>query len=98
VHVAVHRLHETRERLGLVDAVQFDHRAFPLELFNEQPTPKSTLDAEVPVTAALEPDAGWRAWSSPIEEYPVSTLLALEAAEALIGFRSDQQEPPLTNQ
>ena len=79
-HVAVHRLHETRKRLG-VD-VSFDHRAFPLELFNERPTPRTILDAEAPVTAALEPDAGWRAWSAPVEQYPVTSLLALEAVQA----------------
>lgn len=27
-HAAVHRLHEGRDRLGLTEAVRFDHRAF----------------------------------------------------------------------
>jgi predicted DsbA family dithiol-disulfide isomerase len=81
-HVAVYRLHATRSRLGLEDRVRFDHRAFPLELFNERPTPRSVLDAEMPVTGGLEPDAGWRAWSAPVDEYPVSSLLALEAVQA----------------
>jgi predicted DsbA family dithiol-disulfide isomerase len=81
-HAAVSRLHRARARLGLADTVQFDHRTFPLELFNEQPTPKLTLDAEIPVTGGLEPDAGWHLWSAPIHEYPVSTLLALEAVQA----------------
>ena len=44
-HLAVHRLHETRARLGLDDVVAFDHRAFPLEYFNERGTPKRILDA-----------------------------------------------------
>src|ERR671932_783943 len=35
-HLAVYRLHVTRKRLGLEDAVAFDHRAFPLEVFNER--------------------------------------------------------------
>mgnify|MGYP000660363284 CR=1 FL=1 len=56
-HVAVSRLHRARERLGLLSAVTFEHRAFPLELVNARPTPKRTLDSEVPVTAGLEPAA-----------------------------------------
>lgn len=81
-HVAVHRLHETRSRLGLEDEVRFDHRAFPLELFNSRPTPKAVLDAEIPVAGALAPDAGWQMWQRQPHEYAVSTLLALEAVQA----------------
>ena len=81
-HVAVHRLHETRERLGLTEQVVFDPRAFPLELINDQPTPKKILDAEIPVTGALEPDAGWQVWQRPQSEYPVTSLPALEAVHA----------------
>ena len=44
-HVCVHRLHETRSRLGLEDRVTIDPRAFPLELINDAPTPKKILDA-----------------------------------------------------
>jgi predicted DsbA family dithiol-disulfide isomerase len=81
-HAAVARLHRARTRLGLDGRVVFDHRTFPLELFNERPTPKLTLDAEIPVAGGLEPDAGWQLWTGPVHEYPVSTLLALEAVQA----------------
>ncbi|HEX2058878.1 MAG TPA: DsbA family protein [Actinomycetota bacterium] len=81
-HVAVHRLHETRARLGLEERVVFDMHAFPLELFNGRPTPKKVLDAEIPVTGALAPDAGWQMWQRPDHEYPVTTLPALEAVHA----------------
>lgn len=81
-HVAVHRLHTTRERLGLTDVVTFDPRAFPLELINGQPTPKKILDAEIPVAGALEPDASWQMWQKPESEYPVTSLPALEAVHA----------------
>ncbi|HEX2196226.1 MAG TPA: DsbA family protein [Actinomycetota bacterium] len=81
-HVAVHRLHETRARLGLEDRVVFDMHAFPLEVFNGQPTPKKVLDAEIPVTGGLEPDAGWQMWQRPEHEYPVTMLPALEAVHA----------------
>ncbi len=81
-HVAVHRLHETRRALGLDDRVVFDVHAFPLEVLNGRPTPKKTLDAEIPVAGALEPDAGWQMWQRPEHEYPVTTIPALEAVHA----------------
>ena len=82
-HLAVHRLHETRRRLGLHDAVKFEHRPFPLELFNERVTPWRTLAAEVPVVGALAPEAGWQEWDAPQWEWPVTTLPALEAVQAV---------------
>ncbi len=81
-HVALFRLHRARARLRRDDDVRFDLRAFPLEVFNERPTPKRTLDAETPVCGALEPDAGWRMWARHDHDYPVTTLLALEAVQA----------------
>ena len=78
--LAVHRLRQRRDALGLDVAV--DHRAFPLELINERPTPKRTLDAEVAVIGAHEPALGWQPWRRPDSEYPGTTLLALEAVQA----------------
>jgi len=82
-HLAVHRLHETRARLGLEDAVGFEHRPFPLELFDDRVTPRKTLAAEVPVVGALAPEAGWQEWDAPEWEWPVTMLPALEAAQAV---------------
>jgi predicted DsbA family dithiol-disulfide isomerase len=81
-HLAVFRLHRARSMLGLDDELVFEHRSFPLELFNERPTPRKTLDAEIPVAGALEPGAGWQVWRRPDYEYPVTTLPALEAVHA----------------
>ena len=81
-HVAVHRLHEWRRRLGLEERVRFEMRAFVLELVNRRATPKPTLDAEIPVAGGLEPDAGWTMWPRPAYDYPVTTLPALEAVYA----------------
>ena len=78
-HAAVHRWHETRSRLGLDGEISLHHSFFPVELFNERPTPKRTLDAEIPVAGALAPDAGWQSWQRQTYEYPVTTLPALEA-------------------
>ncbi|MBV9410186.1 MAG: DsbA family protein [Acidimicrobiia bacterium] len=86
-HLCVHGLRQARRRLGLCGAVDpnsvdLDLRSFPLELFNERPTPKRTLDAEIPVVGALDPSAGWQMWQRPDYEYPVTTLPALEAVQA----------------
>lgn len=81
-HVAVWWLHDARARLGFADDLRFDHRPFPLELFNRRPTPKYSLDAEIVAAGALAPQAGWKVWRKPPFEYPVTMLLALEAVEA----------------
>lgn len=88
--VAVERFHEARERTGL--EARLVHRAFPLELVNRQATPKPTLDAEIPVTATLVADL-FRPWSRPRHEWPVTTLLALEAVRAAgdLGAVLDRQ-------
>jgi len=81
-HLAVYRMHAARHELGLDDEVRFDIRSFPLELFNEQPTPKKILDAEISVAGGLDPGAGWQMWQRPESEYPVTSLPALEAVQA----------------
>jgi predicted DsbA family dithiol-disulfide isomerase len=81
-HLAVYRLWAARARLGAEDDVKFDLHSFPLELVNERPTPKLTLEAEVPVAGALQPDAGWSLWTAPPFTYAVTTLLAMEAVHA----------------
>src|SRR3954467_13092744 len=81
-HLCVHGLRTARRRLGLDGKVHLDLRSFPLELFNGRPTPKRTLDAEIPVVGALDPSAGWQVWRRPEYEYPVTTLPALEAVQA----------------
>jgi predicted DsbA family dithiol-disulfide isomerase len=80
-HLAVHRLHLARERLGHSD-VLLDHRAFPLEVFNRRPTPRRIVSAEVPVVGGLDPTAGWQVWQGDLSTWPVTTLLALEAVQA----------------
>lgn len=81
-HVAVYRLHEARQRLGLVGRVSFDHRAFPMELLNGRPGSRPGSDSEVPSVGACEPEAGWQLWQDNDWLYPNSTLPALEAVQA----------------
>ena len=81
-NAVVWRLHDARRRLGLEGRVTFDHHAFPLELFNSEPTPRREREAEWPVAASLAPRAGWRAWSAPDSAWPVTTLPPMEAVQA----------------
>lgn len=81
-HLAIYRLHRARNDAGLGDKVLFDVRPFPLEIFNEQPTPKLILDAEISAVGAVDPAAGWQMWQRPPYEYPVTMLPAMEAVEA----------------
>ncbi|MGH3799904.1 MAG: DsbA family oxidoreductase [Pseudonocardiaceae bacterium] len=80
-HLAVHRLHETRKRLGLEGRIWFDHRGFPLELFNGNVNERPGVDSEVSVVGALDPEAGWRLWQGPDWKYPVTMLPPLEAVQ-----------------
>jgi len=81
-HAVVWRLHDARRRLGLEGKVQFDHHVFPLELFNNEPTPRSQREADRPVAAELAPRAGWQAWSAPDDAWPVTLLPPMEAVQA----------------
>ena len=81
-HAVVWRLHDARTRLGLDGRVAFDHHAFPLELFNNEPTPRPLREAEGRVAAELAPRAGWQPWSAPAHAWPVTMLPPMEAVQA----------------
>ena len=81
-HVVVWRLHDARRRLGLEEQVRLDHHAFPLELFNSEPTPRWHIDVEAPVARQLAPRAGWQSWSAPDSTWPVTLLPPMEAVQA----------------
>jgi predicted DsbA family dithiol-disulfide isomerase len=81
-HVALWRLWDARRRLRLEERVGFDHRAFPLELFNNEPTPHRVIAAQARVCASLAPRAGWEAWRAPLSEWPVTALPPMEAVQA----------------
>ncbi|MET8982257.1 DsbA family protein [Streptomyces sp. NPDC004539] len=78
--LALHTLHEATRRLSA--PVLIDHRAFPLELINREPTPKTIVDVEVSAIAARCPEVGWRRWSAPEWTYPSTMLPAMEAVQA----------------
>lgn len=79
--LALHGLRRARHRLGL-KRVRIDLRAYPLELLRGTPTPKRRLDAEVPVIGGLDETLAWQQWQGRADEWPVSTLLPLEAVQA----------------
>ncbi|MCF6524119.1 DsbA family protein [Streptomyces sp. JJ36] len=78
--LALHTLRATARARG--QELLIDHRAFPLELFNSQPTPKFIVEPEVIVIGAHRPELGWRVWSGAESDYPSTTLPALEAVQA----------------
>ena len=81
-HAVVWRLWDARRRLGLEERVRFDHHAFPLELFNSEPTPRPAREAEGRMAAELAPRAGWQPWSGPDHAWPVTMLPPMEAVLA----------------
>ena len=81
-HAVVWRLHDARRRLGLEGRVAFDHHAFPLELFNSEPTPRWHIDVEAPVVQQIAPRAGWQPWSAQDSSWPVTLLPPMEAVQA----------------
>jgi predicted DsbA family dithiol-disulfide isomerase len=78
-HVAVHRLRQAREHLGL--RVRLDHHVFPLELFNG-PHPRRGTDTEAVGLGQVAPEAGFRVWTAADDLYPHTVLLAAEAVLA----------------
>lgn len=78
--LALQMLHSAASRRRV--EVLVDHRAFPLELFNQSPTPKELVDAEVTVIAGRVPELGWQLWHGATHAYPSAMLPALEAVQA----------------
>jgi predicted DsbA family dithiol-disulfide isomerase len=78
--LAIAGLRAARDRTG--KDVRLDIRAFPLELINRRPHDFGLLEAEKAVIAALDPGMGWRRWRGPVTEWPVTTLLPMEAVQA----------------
>src|SRR4051794_39315418 len=58
-----------------------DHRAFPLELFNRSPSPKTLVDTEIVVIGGRVPELGLQLWNAADYTYPVTTLPAMEAIQ-----------------
>jgi predicted DsbA family dithiol-disulfide isomerase len=79
--VVVLRLHAAREELGASE-VPIIHLAHPLELMHDHPLARRVIDAEVPACASATPDFGWSLWQGRLDEYAVSSLLAVEAVQA----------------
>ena len=80
--VVVLRLRAARSRAGADDELAIVHRAMPLELLLERPIARRVVDAETPLCASLTPEFGWSLWQGRPEEYPVTSLPALEAVRA----------------
>lgn len=79
--LAMYTLHTAATDRGT--DLRVDHRAFPLELFNQAPTPKELVDAEVMAIAGHVPRLGWQLWNAAPHAYPSTLLPALEAVQAV---------------
>ncbi len=80
--VVVLRLHAAREELDAGSELPIVHLAHPLELVHDRPLARRIIDAEVPACASATPDFGWSLWQGRLDEYAVSSLLAVEAVQA----------------
>ena len=80
--VTVLRLHAARAELAVGSELPIVHLAHPLELVHNRPLPRRIIDAEVPACASATPDFGWSLWQGRLDEYAVSSLLAVEAVQA----------------
>jgi predicted DsbA family dithiol-disulfide isomerase len=78
-HLALHRLRQARDRLGMNVAVE--HRTFALELFNG-PHPRRGTDTEAVGVGQVAPELEWRIWAAADDLYPHTVLLAAEAVHA----------------
>jgi predicted DsbA family dithiol-disulfide isomerase len=80
-YVGLLRFYRARARLGLDGEVRVEHRCFPLELFNG-PHPRRGTDTEAVGVGQIEPEAEFRVWTAPEDQYPHTVLLAAEAVAA----------------
>ena len=81
--VALIRLRRARAELGLCErTLPVVHLAHSLELRFRAPIMRRIMDAEVVLCAAAEPEFGWSPWFGPLDQFPISSLLALEAVQA----------------
>ena len=80
--VMVLRLRAARASLGSDTAPPIVHLAHPLELVHRRALARRVIDAEIPLCAAATPDFGWSLWQGRLDEYPTSSLLAVEAVQA----------------
>ena len=78
--LALRTLRKAIEERGSLVAI--DHRAFPLELFNGEPTPQNIVDPEIVSIASLLPELGWRYWGASASTFPVTTIPAMAAVQA----------------
>ena len=80
--VVVLRLREARAARGGTAAPPILHLAHPLELLHRKPLARRVIDAEIPGCAPATPHFGWSLWQGRLDEYPVSSLPAVEAVQA----------------
>jgi predicted DsbA family dithiol-disulfide isomerase len=61
--------------------VEMAHQSLALEYVNQEPTPKATLDVELPILLLGEPEIPYAPWQAPASEWPVTFWPAFEAVK-----------------
>lgn len=78
-YIAAYRLRALRAEYR--GRVIVEHKSLALEYVNRQPTPKRTLESEIPLLMLEEPALPWEPWHAPASEWPVTVLPAFEAVK-----------------
>lgn len=88
-HIGVFRLRRAVHERGLEGEINIDHRAFPLEVLGDEAHGRRRFDRMVEALQGLEPDAGWSPWAGGDDDFPTSSLIALEAVQAAKAVSPD---------
>ncbi|CAN5519634.1 dithiol-disulfide isomerase [soil metagenome] len=73
--------HWRQLRQHYVRQIEIRHKSLALEYVNSAPTPKTTLEAELPILLNDEPGIPCAPWSAPASEWPVTIWPAFEAVK-----------------
>lgn len=78
-YIAAYRLRQLRAAYR--GRVIIEHKSLALEYVNRQPTPKPTLDSEIPILMLQQTDLPWQPWHAPLWQWPVTVWPAFEAVK-----------------
>lgn len=78
-YVTTYRLRRLRDEYR--DRVVIDPKCLSLEYVNRQPTPKHSIEVEVPFLMLSEPGIPYQPWHRPESEWPVTMWPAFEAVK-----------------
>lgn len=78
-YITAYRLRQLRDAYR--GRAVIEHKCLSLEYVNHQPTPKPTLESEIPILMLQQPDLPWQPWHAPLWQWPVTIWPAFEAVK-----------------